>query len=151
MKITVLLNRDHETVRSLFAKYNKAGGRAQNGKKELFEEIRREIMIHSQMETEIFYPALRSTASVRAEELVSSAMEEHDAAEDLIQELAAMNGNDRHFDAKMTHLIDTVNGHIDKEEEEIFDEARKSLPEYRLEELGLEMEDRRKILTQLAA
>jgi hypothetical protein len=33
----------------------------------------------------------------------------------------------------------------------MFDEARKNLPEYRLEELGLEMEDRRKILVSLAA
>ena len=32
-----------------------------------------------------------------------------------------------------------------------FEEARKSLPEYRIEELGLEMEERRKILTRVAA
>jgi hemerythrin-like domain-containing protein len=51
----------------------------------------------------------------------------------------------------MTLLIEEVTRHIEKEEDEIFAEARKMLPEYRLEELGLEMEDRRKILTQLAA
>jgi hemerythrin-like domain-containing protein len=51
----------------------------------------------------------------------------------------------------MTAMMDEVIRHIEREEEEIFDEARKNLPEYRLEELGLEMEDRRKILTQLAA
>ena len=48
-------------------------------------------------------------------------------------------------------MMDMVSRHIDREEEEIFDEARKNLPEYRLEELGLEMEARRKLLTQLAA
>jgi hemerythrin-like domain-containing protein len=48
-------------------------------------------------------------------------------------------------------LIDMVNAHVQKEEEEIFEEARKNLPEFRLEELGLEMEDRRKILQTLAA
>jgi hemerythrin-like domain-containing protein len=47
--------------------------------------------------------------------------------------------------------MDLVMQHIEKEEDEIFDEARKTLPEYRLEELGLEMEDRRKILLTLAA
>jgi len=52
---------------------------------------------------------------------------------------------------KMTAMMDEVMRHIEKEEEEIFDEARKNLPEFRLEELGIEMEDRRKILTQLAA
>jgi len=47
--------------------------------------------------------------------------------------------------------MDEVTSHIEKEEEEIFDEARKNLPEFRLEELGLEMEDRRKILATIAA
>ena len=151
MKITVLLRQDHETVKSLFNAYKKTTDRTQNGKKELFEEIRREIMIHSQMETEIFYSALDGTTSTRAEELVSSAVEEHTTIEKLLHELGNMNGHDRQFDTKMTSLIDHVNGHIEKEEEEIFDEARKNLPEFRLEELGLEMEDRRKILSTLAA
>ena len=151
MKITVLLKKDHEAVRSLFARYKKVVGRAQNGKKELVEEIRREILIHSQMETEIFYPAVSGTASTQAEELVSSAMEEHRTVEKLLRDLASPNGNDRQFDAKMNTLIEEVNRHMDREEGDIFDEARKNLPEYRLEELGLEMEDRRKMLTQLAA
>jgi hemerythrin superfamily protein len=62
-----------------------------------------------------------------------------------------MSASDRHFETKMADLMDEVLKHIAMEEEEIFDEARKTLPEYRLEELGLEMEERRKILTQLAA
>lgn len=151
MKITVLLKKDHDIVKSFFSAYGKANGRGQNGRKELFEEIRREIMIHSQMETEIFYPALRGTASTIGEELVASAVEEHNAIEKLLRELANMNVQDRQFDTKMNDLIERVNSHIDKEEEDIFDEARKNLPEYRLEELGLELEERRKILTQLAA
>ena len=66
MKVTVLLRNDHETVKSLFDKFKKSGGpRAQNGKKELFDEIRRELLIHSQMELEIFYPALAATSSER--------------------------------------------------------------------------------------
>jgi hypothetical protein len=47
--------------------------------------------------------------------------------------------------------MDQVLMHIEQEEEEIFEEARKNIPEYRLEELGLEMEHRKKILTTLAA
>ena len=62
-----------------------------------------------------------------------------------------MNGSDKNFETRMTALMDEVTSHIDKEEEEIFDEARKNLPEFRLEELGLEMEDRRKILATIAA
>ena len=151
MKVTVLLRNDHEQVKSLFEKVKKASARGQNGKKDLFNEIRREVLIHSQMEMEIFYPALAGTASARATELVSRAEREHHAVEKLLQEMNLMNGADKAFDDKMNQLMQEVSRHIDMEEEEIFDEARKSLPEFRLEELGLEMEDRRKILSTLAA
>ena len=152
MKVTVLLRNDHETVKSLFEKFKKAnGGRNQVSKREVFNDIRREILIHSQMEQEIFYPALAATSSQRATELVSIAEREHHAAEKLLQELNLLGAADKEFDHKMNSLMDEVGRHFEMEEEEIFDEARKNLPEYRLEELGLEMEDRRKILSSLAA
>jgi hemerythrin superfamily protein len=151
MKVTVLLRNDHEQVKSLFEKVKKSNVRNQNGRKDLFNEIRREILIHSQMEMEIFYPALAGTASARATELVSQAEREHHAVEKLLQEMNLMNATDKAFETKMDQLMADVTRHIDMEEEEIFDEARKNLPEFRLEELGLEMEDRRKILSTLAA
>jgi len=151
MKVTVLLRKDHEIIKSLFAKYGKAGDRQQNGRKEVFEEIQRQISLHSQMETEIFYPALQNTSSVRAQELVTEALKGHETVDVLLSELGRMQGGDKQFDSKMSVLIAAVERHIDVEEEEIFDEARKYLPEYRLEELGLEIEDRRRILGQLAA
>lgn len=152
MKVTVFLRNDHETVKSLFDQFKKPGnGRNQNGRKDLFHDIRRELLIHSQMELEIFYPALVATSSTRAADLVSQAEREHHAVEKLLQELNLIGPADKTFETKMNELMDEVGRHIEMEEEEIFDEARKNLPEYRLEELGLEMEDRRKILTSLAA
>ena len=62
-----------------------------------------------------------------------------------------MNAADKAFEMKMAVLMDQVLQHIETEEEEIFDEVRKNLPEFRLEELGLEMEDRRKVVITLAA
>ncbi|HLH30068.1 MAG TPA: hemerythrin domain-containing protein [Terriglobia bacterium] len=151
MKVTVLLKNDHETVKSLFDRFDKGSARNQNGKKELFNEIQRELLIHSQMELEIFYPALAATSSARATELVATAQREHEAVEKLLHELNAMSPTDKSFESRVHELREDVNRHIQMEEEEIFDEARKNLPEFRLEELGLEMEDRRKILSMLAA
>jgi iron-sulfur cluster repair protein YtfE (RIC family) len=151
MKVTVYLRNEHENLKSLFDKYKRPNARNGNGKKELFNDIQREILLHSQMEMEIFYPALSGTSSATAVELVSVAMEEHAAIEKSLQELNAMNPADRSFETKMSAMMEAMSRHVEKEEEEIFDEARKNLPEYRLEELGLEMEARRKILTQLAA
>jgi Hemerythrin HHE cation binding domain len=150
MKVTVFLRTDHEVLRGLFDKYKKPSGR-NLGKKELFNEIRREILIHSQIELEVFYPALAGTSSTRAMDLVSAAEEEHRAVETLLQELGNMNGSEKTFEPKMDQLIRQCLQHMEREEDSMFDEARKNLPEYRLEELGLEMEDQRKILTTVAA
>jgi iron-sulfur cluster repair protein YtfE (RIC family) len=152
MKVTVLLRNDHEVLKALFNKFNKSSsGKNQNGKKDLFNEIRREIQVHAQMEREIFYPALSTTSSSEAAALVTKAEQQQRSVDKLIQELNSMSGSEKTFETKMASLIDAVVQHIQMEEEEIFDEARKNLPEYRLEELGLEMEDRRKILVTLAA
>jgi hypothetical protein len=152
MKVTVLLKNDHEMLKSLFARYKKSsGGRAPDGKKELFNEIQREISIHSQMELEIFYPALAGTSSARSGELTEAAEHDHRGFLKLVQELDGMNASDKDFEPKLNQLIEQVERHIEFEEDEVFDEARKALPEFRLEELGLEMAERRKILNTLAA
>jgi len=152
MKITVVLRNDHEALKELFNRFKKpAAARNQNEKREVFNEIRREILMHSQVEHEIFYPALSATTSPRAAELVATAEQEHREVEQMLQELNGMSGSDKNFETKMSLLMDEVSKHIDMEEEEMFDEARKNLPEFRLEELGIEMEDRRRILSTLAA
>jgi iron-sulfur cluster repair protein YtfE (RIC family) len=148
MKVTVLLRNEHETVKAMFERFKKGNGRNPNGKQGLFEEIRREILLHSQMETEIFYPALAGTPSTTAGNLVATAEQEHQEIERLLE---SMNPQDKLFETKMDELIAAVTAHIQMEEDQIFEEARKDLPEYRIEELGLEMEERRKILGRIAA
>jgi hemerythrin superfamily protein len=100
------------------------------------------------MELEIFYPALAGTPSTTLGKLASTAEEEHREIEKLLD---SINPQDKLFESKMDELINAVTAHVEMEEDQIFDEARKNLPEYRLEELGLEMEERRKILARIAA
>src|SRR5205809_3561008 len=88
MKVTVYLRNEHENLKSLFNKYKKPNVRNGNGKKELFNDIRREILLHSQMEIEIFYPALSGTSSTTAVNLVSEATAEHAVIEKSLQELS---------------------------------------------------------------
>ena len=151
MKATVLLQKDHERVREMFAQSRRAKGGAQAGNRALIEEICKEITIHSHIETEIFYPALRETSSKRAEELVEAALQDHKAIDDLIADISNNSGNDKALESKMQRLIESVVAHIDQEEEEIFVEARREFSEQKLEELGLELEVRRRMFTQAAA
>jgi iron-sulfur cluster repair protein YtfE (RIC family) len=152
MKVTVLVRNDHESLKAFFKNFNRvAGGRSHESKRDRFNEFRRELLIHFRMEQEIFYPALVGTASPRAATLVGRAEQDHRSIERGLRELEALSPASKAFDTRLAALIDDVTRHIAMEEEEIFGEARKSLSEYRLEELGLEMEERRKILVTLAA
>ena len=152
MKVTVLLRNDHEALKTLFNKFGKpASVRASSGTKDLLDEILRQTRIHVQMEREILYSALSESSAAHGPSLVSKAEQQLQNVEKLMRDVSVLNVSDKTFQSAMTSLIAEVTQHIKLDEEEIFDEARKILPEYRLEELGLEMEDRRKILTTLAA
>ena len=149
MKATLFLMKDHERIAALFSKYRKARTSAQNGIAPLTEQIRREIHLHSAVETQIFYPAFVDTTSVRAAELVESAKQDHQQVETLLESIAST-GNGKAADG-MRRLMEAIEAHIEREEQELFAEARLYFSEQRLEELGLEMEDQRRLMTQLAA
>ena len=151
MKATLFIRKDHERVNELFEKFQKSKTSAQNGKRAVFNEIRKELTIHSNLETELFYPELRMSTSEKAEGLVQAATQEHEKIEKLLDEIALIGNNEKQFDARVSELIETVNAHIQEEEDVIFPEARETLTEQRLEELGLEMETRKRILMQVAA
>jgi deoxyribodipyrimidine photolyase-like uncharacterized protein len=148
MKVTVLLRNDHEMLRDLIEKFQKTPMHKQG--MTLFQEIRMQIKVHSQMASEIFYSALSATPSDRAVALVATAEKRCEAVESLFQELNRMKPEDPGFESKMKKVIAEIDRHIEMEEAEMFHEARKALPEYRLEELGLEMQARRDSLKVLA-
>ena len=152
MKITVFLRNDHDVLKGLFDRFKKASGpRASKGAMDLIDEILRETRIHVQTEREIFYSALALSLSVDAPNHVAKAEQQVQVIEKLLSDLTDMNVSDKAFETTMVSLMEEVDRHIELDEEEIFEEARKILPEYRLEELGLEMADRKKILSTLAA
>ena len=77
--------------------------------------------------------------------------EDHRKIEKLLQEISYSNGNDKQLESKIPRLIELVDAYSKKEEEELFPEARGVLSEQRLEELGLDMEYRKRIFTQAVA
>ena len=152
MKITVFLRNDHDVLKGLFDQFKKASGpRTSKGSIDLLDEILRETRIHVQTEREIFYSALALGLSADAPNRVAKAEQQIEVIEKLLSNLSGMNVSDKGFETTMVSLMEEVDRHIELDEEEIFEEARKILPEYRLEELGLEMADRKKILSTLAA
>jgi hypothetical protein len=119
-----LLKEDHRKVEDLFEKAEKA--RDEDRKKMLVQQICTELMIHSMVEEEIFYPACKD--KIGDEDVLDEAYVEHDGAKVLISEIMS-NINARFFEAKVTVLSEMIKHHVKEEEkrsEGLFAQARKA-------------------------
>lgn len=106
-----LLKADHRKVEALFKKAMKAKGAAQE---KLVEQICDELIIHTTLEEEIFYPACRSEDV--EEDKMDEAQVEHDGAKVLISDLLAAGPGAPMYVAKIKVLSEYIKHHVKEEE-----------------------------------
>jgi hemerythrin-like domain-containing protein len=118
------LKSEHQKVRNLFLEFDSLRGidDEDERKSELVDEICYELILHTMLEEEIFYPVLRS--AIDDDEMMDEADVEHAGARELISQLEVMYPGDDHFDATVAVLGEEIGAHIDKEEGEMFEAAR---------------------------
>jgi len=138
MKATDLLKKQHKSVKALFKKVENTEDARR--RRQLMDEITNELKIHTKIEEEIFYPAVREIGTSKAEELVDESFEEHHVVDLVLAELPKVDPEDDRFAAKMTVLSELVQHHDDEEEEEMFPICEKKLGRERLQELGEQMQ-----------
>jgi hemerythrin superfamily protein len=143
MDAITLLKQDHKTVESLFKQFEKLGDRAAKKKEQLVMKMIRELAVHAAIEEMLFYPAVRTAALKKdnnlgeaASDLVLESLEEHHIVKWTLSELEKMNAGDERFDAKVQVLMENVRHHVEEEEEDLFPKTRRLLPAKMLEELG---------------
>lgn len=134
-----MLREDHRKVKELFRRFEEAADKAT--KQAAAETALVELNIHSVLEEEIFYPAVRRQGNGSGA-LVKRAEEEHHTADQLMDELMNMEPGNQEFDAKFHVLIENVKNHIDEEEAEMLPQAAE-VGLARMEQLGKRMAERR--------
>jgi hemerythrin-like domain-containing protein len=139
-----ILIADHEKVKGLFKKFEKAEGNKE--KLHLAETILTELKVHTTIEEEIVYPAFRESGIIE-EVMMDEADEEHHVAKVLMEEIESMKPGDDHYDAKVIVLGEIIEHHADEEEEEIFPKARKS-KKLESDDLTVRLSERKEQLTQ---
>lgn len=121
-----LLDTDHKNVMKMFKEYeeltNSRARSAAQKKMDLARQICMELTMHTQIEEEIFYPALRG--AVKDTDMLDEATVEHQSAKELIAQLQEASEADDMFDAKVKVLGEYVNHHIKEERAEMFPKAR---------------------------
>ena len=144
MDAIALLKADHRTVEDLFEKFEKAREAGRKG--EIARKICHELIVHSMIEEEIFYPAIRGKVE---DDLLDESYVEHDGAKMLIAEILNGSPEDEFYDAKVKVLKEEIKHHVKEEEkpgEGLFSQTRKAAEkdaEIDLDDLGAAMQARK--------
>jgi hemerythrin-like domain-containing protein len=134
----VLLKDEHKEIRKAFRAFEGLGDDARKRKGQVVDRIIELLTIHTYIENEVMYPRVRDLLPDLEHDVLES-YEEHHVADLLVMELAAMNPDDERFDAKTTVLIESVEHHMEEEEQEWFPQVRQGLGRKQLQEIGAEM------------
>jgi hemerythrin superfamily protein len=141
----VMLVADHKRVKKLFAEFDKLkDGGNDADKSAIVAQICNELKIHTELEEEIFYPAVRK--AIEDSGLMDEALVEHAGAKELIAQLEEANPGDDLYDAKVTVLGEQIDHHVKEEEGDMFPKARKAKVD--LEALGAAMLKRKTSLME---
>jgi hemerythrin superfamily protein len=118
-----ILKRDHDRVKELFAEYDTLSSEGTR-RSEIAQTVLKELEMHSRVEEDIFYPAMRARSGKDGKELVKHGMSEHETIDDLVAELKDTDPSDPDFDDKFMELMEDVEDHIEEEESEMFPKAQ---------------------------
>jgi hypothetical protein len=137
-----LLKADHRKVEELFEEFDKA--RRSDRKAAIVQQICTELKIHTMIEEEIFYPAIKPKTDAA---MVEEGVIEHDGAKVLINDLAQADPKADYYDAKVKVLSEEIKHHVAEEERWItgmFAQARRT--DLDMEALGARMAARKEEL-----
>src|SRR5688500_17873811 len=132
-----MLLQDHKRVQKLFKDFEKVDRADEEAVRDLVETACLEVQIHSMLEEEIFYPAVRAHAQGASEDFLNEAEVEHEAADDLIARLHELEPDDPMYCAYFNVLAKFVRHHVKEEEHELFPKVEKMKLD--LKQLGEDM------------
>lgn len=133
-----LLEEQHRGTEELFDRFEDSDD--PDEQREIARRVTSDLRMHTTIEEEIFYPAVRERLGM--DDDILEDLEEHHLVEMVLDELEGMDPSDERFSAKMQVLSELVEHHVDEEEEELFPEVREQMDAAEREELGERMRAR---------
>lgn len=138
-----MLRADHDRVRALFARFEKARKDGDDGEMTtLAEKITEELEVHTAIEEEIFYPRARELTNELAQ-LLDESLQEHHVVKVLIGELDEVSPGGNEWSAKMSVIIENVEHHAEEEEQDLFPKVRSAADAETLEEIGAALDEKK--------
>jgi len=146
MDAITLLTDDHARVKKLFRSFEKLKDKDDElALQDIVTTACSELQVHSKLEEELFYPAVRALADHELEEMLNEAKVEHGSVDELVHKLANQKLDDEMYKAHFTVVMEYVKHHVKEEEKEMFPKVRK-LKRLDLKALGERMRARQEEL-----
>ncbi len=133
-----MLTADHRRVEQLFGEFQQSRDASQ--KMEIAQTVFEELRVHSKLEKDIFYPAVREVGDQEDKELVEHSYHDHEEVELLIAKLRGMTTVDKQYETLFQELTSAVMEHAQEEELQMFPDTEKQMDANRLQELGQQMQ-----------
>ena len=141
-----MLLEDHKKVQKMFKDFEKLERDDTEALQELVTTACTELKVHSMLEKELFYPAVRDQVDKEEDEdLLNEAEVEHQTVDQLIETLEGMDPGDAMYMAHFTVVSEYVKHHVQEEEKEMFPRVKK-MKSLDLDALGEEMKSRKQEL-----
>ncbi|WP_085677714.1 MULTISPECIES: hemerythrin domain-containing protein [unclassified Pseudomonas] len=142
-----LLIQDHKLVKKLLEELSTTTERAVKKRAELLHRIEQELQIHTALEEQILYPAIKQAGGKEEAKMYYEAKEEHRTVDSLVlPDLLHTETGTVEFAGRVKVMKELLEHHIEEEESELFPTAKKLLGKATLEELGQTMEMQKKML-----
>jgi hypothetical protein len=139
-----LLKHDHREVESMFKQFDAED--ESRSKAEMAQHICLSLIVHSEIEEELFYPAAQRALEDEDRDLVAEAKVEHMSLKRLIDDISGSSPSDELFEARMTVLKEYVKHHVHEEEHELMPQVKRA--DIDLEALGSRLQERKQALIE---
>jgi len=138
-----VLRRDHRNAEELFAEFARSAPQQLDP---LARRICKMLRVHTQIEEELFYPAVSRalTDDVSESPLLGDAAREHAQAKEQIARIESMTSETAGFSEAVAELARQVGEHVAKEERELFPQVETTTID--LAALGVALAERRDTL-----
>jgi iron-sulfur cluster repair protein YtfE (RIC family) len=138
MDLYQLLKQDHQKAKRLFEQLSDTSDRAVKSRERLFTQLKQELELHTEVEEQHFYPALRDQEETR--DLVEEALEEHSEVKEMLEELDSADKEDDGWAEQLAELQENVEHHVQEEETQLFPRAQKVLKKEEADKIAAAIE-----------
>ena len=138
MDLYQLLKQDHQKAKRLFEQLSDTSDRAVKSRERLFAQLKQELELHTEVEEQHFYPALRDNDETR--DLIEEALEEHNEVKEMLEELDGADMDHDSWAEQLAELQENVEHHVAEEEMQLFPRAQKVLKKEQADEIAAAIE-----------